>query len=158
MKSQQTLWLGLILIILVIIAAIAIKFNYKDDSVSQDLGGIPNSELCFANDNTMIQAKLYSNQTTSGRFDYFPISKDTIVGTFSGTWKASATSTALEIAHSYIYEGKGVKFGGKITATTTRTIVINDTYALIDWDGEKGPDSLSDQQIQKVACDSIVWR
>ncbi|HEY1037004.1 MAG TPA: hypothetical protein VGE62_00315 [Candidatus Paceibacterota bacterium] len=105
-------------------------------------GGV--RELCYEGSHTVIRAVLGSDGTVAGVLDFNPPEKDSLTGTFVGTWQASSMATGLDIEHSYAAEG--------VNSAERRLIVANDSYALIDWDGP-GPIEISTDQIPKADCE-----
>jgi hypothetical protein len=90
-----------------------------------------------------IKAQLFKDGTVKGSLNFIPTEKDKMTGVFSGTWKASANATGLDVVDNYFAEG--------VYGTSTRMIVINDDYATIDWDGP-GEIEMSSEQIPKINC------
>ncbi len=148
MKKGTIITIGIIILILVI-GAVSV-YMYQKDKVAV----VAVRNFCFqktvfdetGTSSTSIGATLNPNHTVGGELYFLPSQKDSLYGTFTGTWQANGTTTELNVIQSYVAEG--------ITATATRTITIANSYALIDWDG-KGSASTSDEHIPQVDCAQV---
>ncbi|MDB5244239.1 MAG: hypothetical protein JWN18_109 [Parcubacteria group bacterium] len=137
-----------LLALLIVVGGAVIAYSLQKEKTTSLV-----NNFCFASvvpaavgtSTLSIQATLYSNHSVGGRLDLRPSEKDSLLGTFIGTWKESSGNNVLEVVHAYTGEG--------VTATTSRTILLADGYAQIDWDGN-GPAPYSPEHVPSVYCPS----
>ncbi len=95
-------------------------------------------------DDTYLEASLNDDGTASGVFNTIPAEKDRLMGTFSGNWvETSSSSASLHVTYTYVGEGK--------TIQERRVFTVSPDGAAISYDeGKTFP-----QVLPRVDCESV---